>query len=77
MAMEATKRLLKSYQNVAVNLRRVADEMVERNYDDDPALITNSRTKAMIYENVANELKLALTEDNVDLSDTNENLEGN
>lgn len=69
MAMEATKRLLKMYQNSAVNLRKVADEMVERGYDEQ--LIVNSRTKAMIYENVANELKLALTEDNVALNESN------
>ncbi len=73
--MDATKRLLKIYQNAAINLRRVADEMVERGYEEQ--LIVNSRTKAMIYENVANELKLALTEDHVDLSNTDENLKGN
>jgi hypothetical protein len=67
MAMEATKRLLKVYQNTAINLRRVADEMVEREYDEQ--LVVNSRTKAVIYENVANEIKLALTEDKVDLDE--------
>jgi hypothetical protein len=65
--MEATKRLLKVYQNTAINLRRVADEMVEREYDEQ--LVANSRTKAVIYENVANEIKLALTEDKVDLDE--------
>jgi hypothetical protein len=68
MAMEATKRLLKSYQNAAVNLRRVADEIATRDTSEQ-GMVVSSRSRALIYETVANELKLALTEDKVDLSE--------
>jgi len=67
MAMEATKRLLKIYQNTAINLRRVADEMAERG--DSANFVNGSRGRALIYETVASELLLALTEDKVDLNE--------
>jgi len=63
MAMEATKRLLKSYQNAAINLRKVADEMELREMPKEGVVM--SRTKALIYETIANELALALVEDHV------------
>ena len=66
MAMEATKRLLKSYQNAAINLRKVAIEM-EKHEDISQEMINSSRGKALIYETVANELALALVEDKVKL----------
>lgn len=63
MAMEATKRLLKSYQNAAINLRKVADEMELREMPKEGVVM--SRAKALIYETIANELALALVEDHV------------
>lgn len=67
MAMEATKRLLKIYQNTAVNLRKVADQMAERG--DSVSFVNSSRGRALIYETVADELRLALIEDKVDLNE--------
>lgn len=65
--MEATKRLLKSYQNAAINLRRVAIEM-EKRENISQEMINASRGKALIYETVANELALALLEDQARLN---------
>lgn len=64
MAMEATRRLLKIYQNTAANLRKVADQMAERG--DSNNFVNSSRGRALIYETVAEELRLALMEDKVD-----------
>jgi hypothetical protein len=66
MAMEATKRLLRSYQNAAINLRKVALEM-EKREDITPEMVNTSRGRALIYETVANELAIALREDKVKL----------
>lgn len=63
--MEATQRLLKSYQNAAINLRRVAEEIEKRGGSE--AQINSSRGRALVYETVANELALALLEDNAAL----------
>jgi hypothetical protein len=59
--MDATKRLLKSYQNASVNLRKVADEIERRGGTQ--AQIDSSRGRAYVYETVANEIALALVED--------------
>lgn len=64
--MEATKRLLRQYQNAAINLRKVADEMEKVTMNAE--LVQASRGKALIYETVANELALALLEDKVPLN---------
>lgn len=68
MSMEATRRLLKQYQNTAVNLRRVADEAEKRD-DISPELVSSSRGRAYVYETVAHELALALREDKVVLDE--------
>ena len=71
MAMEQTKQLLKSYQNTAVNLRKVAHEMEKRDSGEGitASMVTESRLRAFIYENVAKQLELALISDRVDLNE--------